>query len=268
MEANTEERKATRSVVLFALAAVVLVLGLWFYTKKVLEDLKPEDRGTYGDMFGSVNALFSGLAFAGVIVAILLQREELRLQRKELKETRQEFRQQNETLKQQRFENTFFNAVGLYNEILRGMLFTHAGHQWQGRMSFQLFYHEFQSHYATVNQQPSMSEVEKVRVAYASFFSTRQSYIGPYFRTLYNIVKLVNTSDVVTKQIYVNMLRAQLSVDELALLFYNCLSDLGVTKFKPLVEQFALLETLPPGILLSEAHKSLYNSGAFEERQS
>lgn len=44
--------------------------------------------GQFGDSFGAVNALFSGLAFAGIIVALYLQMEELRLQRKELKETK------------------------------------------------------------------------------------------------------------------------------------------------------------------------------------
>lgn len=46
--------------------------------------------GTFGDTFGAANALFSGLAFGGVIVAILLQRKELELQRKELELTRRE----------------------------------------------------------------------------------------------------------------------------------------------------------------------------------
>lgn len=41
--------------------------------------------GAFGDSFGYVNSLFSGLAFAGVIYAILLQRKELELQREELK---------------------------------------------------------------------------------------------------------------------------------------------------------------------------------------
>lgn len=49
-----------------------------------------EQRGQLGDSFGSINALFAGLAFAGVIYAILLQREELMLQREELKLTRAE----------------------------------------------------------------------------------------------------------------------------------------------------------------------------------
>jgi hypothetical protein len=47
-----------------------------------------------GDSFGIVNALFSGLAFAGVIAALWMQREELSLQRKELRDTREEFAKQ------------------------------------------------------------------------------------------------------------------------------------------------------------------------------
>lgn len=46
------------------------------------------DSGTFGDTFGFANALFSGSALVGVIVAILMQTMELRYQRKELKETR------------------------------------------------------------------------------------------------------------------------------------------------------------------------------------
>ena len=49
-----------------------------------------EERGTFGDMFGAVNALFSGLAFAGIVYTILLQRRELELQREELHVTRLE----------------------------------------------------------------------------------------------------------------------------------------------------------------------------------
>ena len=54
--------------------------------------------GTFGDTFGALNAFFSGLALAGVIVTILIQRTELKhqrhelsLQRVEMQETRKEF---------------------------------------------------------------------------------------------------------------------------------------------------------------------------------
>ncbi|MEB3120418.1 MAG: hypothetical protein VKL41_04250, partial [Snowella sp.] len=43
-----------------------------------------EQRGQFGDMFGAVNAFFSGLALVGIVYNIILQRKELRLQRQEL----------------------------------------------------------------------------------------------------------------------------------------------------------------------------------------
>lgn len=86
-------------------------------------------RGTFGDQFGAVNALFSGLAFAGLIYTIILQRRDLELQRndlklqreelvltrKEMEEQTAEFEKQNETLKIQRFENTFFNMLSRFS---------------------------------------------------------------------------------------------------------------------------------------------------------
>src|SRR5688572_20161963 len=91
-----------------------------------------EKRGQFGDMFGAVNALFSGLAFAGIILTILLQREELKAQReelilsrKELELTRgelagqkKELKKQNENLKHQRYNDTYLQLLNLHvNEV-------------------------------------------------------------------------------------------------------------------------------------------------------
>jgi len=43
-----------------------------------------EARGQFGDQFGAVNALFSGLAFFGLIMALFLQSRDLRAQTKSL----------------------------------------------------------------------------------------------------------------------------------------------------------------------------------------
>ncbi len=50
------------------------------------------EKGLFGDAFGSINALFTAFAFAGVIYTIFLQRRELALQRQELAETRAELK--------------------------------------------------------------------------------------------------------------------------------------------------------------------------------
>jgi len=71
---------------------VLLILTIWFGSASwIMNSYGSWDaRSGFGDMFGAVNSLFSGLALAGVVYAILLQRQELALQRQELELTRHE----------------------------------------------------------------------------------------------------------------------------------------------------------------------------------
>ena len=68
-----------RTLVIFVLIVVGLQVLAAFLEILFLNTW--EQRSQFGEMFGSVNTLFSGLAFAGVIYTILLQRHELELQR-------------------------------------------------------------------------------------------------------------------------------------------------------------------------------------------
>ena len=59
----------------------LIVFALWAGSGLLLYNLP--DHGTFGDMFGAINALFSGLAFVGVIYAILLQQTQIKDTNKE-----------------------------------------------------------------------------------------------------------------------------------------------------------------------------------------
>jgi preprotein translocase subunit SecG len=67
--------------------AALAVVGLWIITPILLCLFLSQwtERGTFGDLFGSVNALFSGLALLGIIATILLQQKELSLSTRELR---------------------------------------------------------------------------------------------------------------------------------------------------------------------------------------
>src|SRR5262245_56556698 len=87
-------------IVFFWLAPTIFVV--WLASAYIMAWIYPEpmdNRGIAGDQFGAVNALFSGLAFAGLITTLLLQRKELELQREELRMTRAEHREAKEQLK-------------------------------------------------------------------------------------------------------------------------------------------------------------------------
>ena len=61
-----------------------------------------EAYGTYGDSYGSLNTLFSGLAFAVLIISLFMQRQELRAQREELEAQRNEIKESNAIANEQR----------------------------------------------------------------------------------------------------------------------------------------------------------------------
>jgi len=283
--------------------AVISIIGLWYFTYYVLKDLKPEDRGTLGDMFGTVNALFSGLAFAGIIFTILLQRKELRYQRDELKETRTEFIIQNKTLKNQRFENTFFNLLSLHHQIIEGIDFDiqvekQDGSRWKNHNEKREYVivtvkgrDVFKDKFEILNKNLSSSEPESFNEKYLKFYTTVQTDFGHYFRNLYRIIKYVDNTEFISKPelnieaddlssesnlnyensnflirySYTSMIRAQLSDYELLWIFYNCLSQNGNKKFKPLLEKYTLLKNMPKDKLYDKENCDKYNESAFEK---
>lgn len=76
----------------FLPVALIGVLVLWGASGYLIYYMADNwgDRGTMGDMFGSVNALFSGLAFAALMYTIILQRQEIKLNRAEIALNRKE----------------------------------------------------------------------------------------------------------------------------------------------------------------------------------
>lgn len=94
VEAAAGERggpQATAAAPQVSQATADIGAGFWSRVRAELATMDEHlaaRRGTFGDMFGAVNAFFSALAFACVFYALILQRQDLRLQRQELEDTR------------------------------------------------------------------------------------------------------------------------------------------------------------------------------------
>lgn len=288
-------------IYIVAFVTILFILLAWCLNGYFLKDLEPNDRGTLGDMFGTVNALFSGLALAGIIFTILLQRKELAYQREELKETRKEFIIQNKTLKAQRFENTFFNLLALHNQILNDIdydkqvpigrqtmkYYTKGGQDASNTGITTVRGRDvFRDRFKDLNE--LLRNKEEFEATFLNFYEKRKTDFGHYFRNLYRIFKMVNETefkDLVELEIndisgehnrniyylenfkeryrYTSIVRAQLSDYELLLLFYNCLSSNGKDKFKPLVEEYAHLKNLPKHDIRREEWLTLYLDSAY-----
>ena len=87
MRTKTTERKWLRTFLYIAAFVVVVQVGGCIG----IQHWQDVERGTFGDMFGAINTLFSGLAFAALVVTVLMQRDELKLQFEELEKSRKEF---------------------------------------------------------------------------------------------------------------------------------------------------------------------------------
>ena len=278
-----------RHLVWLMLGGVVLLFLLNFSMVFFISD--ENIRGTFGDQFGAVNALFSGLAFAGLIYTIILQnrdlamqREDLRLQREELALTRQEmeeqtaeFEKQNETLKIQRFENTFFNMLSQFQEVVNSLSAQYGrGGEVQNASGRVFFKASFESMIIHVD----ISSEAKPRKIYGGMrnainYKGLEGYIGAdvpsyldhYFRLLYRILKFVKDSPLIIsfddEYEYTSMLRAILSRYELVWLYYNGLSEYGAEKLKPLIERYAMLKNLREDLLVEGVDVGTYSESAY-----
>ncbi len=238
-----------------------------------------EKRGQVGDMFGVLGAVFSGLAFAGLIVTLIqqhddlkLQREDLRLQRQEIAQTnlelalqRKEMEEQNKTIMLQRFENTFFNMLEMQQKIVSELKYfsNFSRQEYQGREAIQHMYQDINGR-SSIYPNP---DIDNCLHNYYYFVDIGK--MDHYFRHLYRIVKYVDEyePELLSKQLkynYLCLLRAQLSKDELLMLFYNCLSEYGKDCFKPLIEKYALLNNIRKEALMSPEHEYEYEYKAYE----
>lgn len=250
-------------IILAILVCLILCIGGMFfshwYAERYFEVSNDENpQALLGDSFGAVNALISAFAFAGVIVAIFLERNELKLHRKDLSFQQQEFAIQNETLQLQRFENTFFNMLTLQQRIVLDLCYKDEkmGKIVQGR---ELFFFSFEE---MVHQVKSSNGQEDIIIGMRQYLAMNglacydncrtPSYFDHYFRHLYTIIKFIDSLELLSfeeKNKYTSMVRATLSRYELVWLFYNGLSIAGNPKFKKLIEKYSLLKNIREELL-------------------
>ncbi|HQY44224.1 MAG TPA: putative phage abortive infection protein [Paracoccaceae bacterium] len=225
-------------------AIVAMLVFLVMYVNYVIMSGENETtRGTFGDMFGFSNALFSGLAFAGIFYAFWLQRSEIRISKDELERTKILIEKQQEQINRQiedgkilSFEQSFFKQIELLNTIISGI----ESHSYNQAIGIDR---------RTIGRDVISFLVirltENLRPDYEGFYERNGNKIGHYYRVMYNILSFIDRSCPSDKPFYSRIVRAQLSNSEVQILFHNCLSKYG-EKMKPLVEKYSMLKHFSP----------------------
>jgi len=105
--------------------AIAVPLALFFGYLYFVVMSKPnwtEDLGRLGDSFGAVNALFTGLAFAGLLINLVQQREEIALQHRELIESRKQFERSATAQEQTARLNAYTSLLNEYSARLAALV--------------------------------------------------------------------------------------------------------------------------------------------------
>lgn len=239
------------SILLGAVTLVWLIFGLIAYNLPATL----EESGQSGDMFGGVTALFSGLAFAGLIFTLFVQKQELRYQRKELshlvteqretkghlKDQASHLKSQSDFIERQIFENNFFQLLRSFNEYVANTRVTENKTMHEGHDSYEVISENLKRRVTGFWDQPSVGSVNFIE-SYEAFYQDNKNDLGPYYRQLYNILKFIKNSKLEDQKFYSNVVRAQISSSELSLLACNIASQYGSTKMAPLVKEFDFLK--------------------------
>jgi hypothetical protein len=247
--------------------------------------------GSVASVWALAGLFFIYVAFLGQKQQLLNQQLELMYSQLEVKYTRlelagqkEELKAQNLTLRQQKFENTFFQLITLFNSIVNSLDLRKRDNGEiisTGRDCFENFYKRFQSYSQIENSKEfnekkqfdlnierkdfglSNTSIENAIIAYSNLYEKDKSDMSHYFRTIYHIFKFIENSEIKNKKQYSSIARAQLSSYEQILIFYNCLHTNGLKKFKPLIEKYSVFKNIDESLLLNIIHLEEYDKGAY-----
>jgi hypothetical protein len=267
MEENNKS-SLFRSIGLWSLAitgifigAVIVLIIYWYLVAYCFPEGKAE-WGQFGDMFGGATALFSALAFIGLIITIILQKRELKLQRMELQATREEIKgqkeqlqMQNETMQRQNFENSFFQLLDKIEKVKDYIvnLNPNAFQTKIGNINKQIMIH-YNNNLANVDSKTAKSFVDKsIENLESNFFH--------YINIVYSAMKYIYIySD--SRNIYSDVFRDRFSEFELEFLFYYGISEIA-PDFRKMAESFNLFRFQKVNKSIVKELSELYNPSAF-----
>jgi len=242
---------------------VFIVFGSWEFSTVINE----EKIAQFGDFIGGVIGTI--LAFVAAIlyyVALKAQREDIAInqqsmklqtealqkqieefekQKEELELSRKVYEQQSKTMVQQerimriqQFESSFYSFFNVYISIKNNL-----NTSIEGKDYFMSIYLELESSYTNTNNHPCECHNCLV-LLYEKLFLNHQGQLAHYFKTIYRLVKMIDTNITLLeneKVEYIKIVRSQLTDYELLIMYYNYHSVYG-DKSKGLVYKYNLLK--------------------------
>ncbi len=141
IENGSEEKislafKALLGAAVAAIILLVVVISLYFWKFHGRFSAKNGDWGTFGDFVGgTLNPIFSLLAFFALLYTIKLQSKELRNSTDQLRKSASALEIQNRHWEHQNFQSSFFTVFTIYNNSVSDLFYTYNNTQFKGRLA-------------------------------------------------------------------------------------------------------------------------------------
>lgn len=250
---------------------VLTIWAIWMVSiPKVVEWLYPEKNdlayfGQFGDMFGGLNAFFTAAALAVLLWAGWMQRAELANQREEFSLQRDEMRKGQEVVARQNFESTFFRMLELLRELQdRIRVGGTKGEDAIRRMADDIIRNV--THMADDgNYRSQIGQYVEVFV-----YPESRDNLGPYFRTLYHLYKLIDETDSLDEEDRIrfsNIVRSQLNSSMIVVVSANGCSDKLATSMSPLIIKYRILKHIDAPVEYMKAIRACYPKEVFLGRE-
>lgn len=213
----------------------------------------PQELGARGDFFGGVvNPFVAAASFLALLYTINVQLRQLEATRDDLKLTRDELEltreatqksaialdKQSATLEKQNISRAFFDLFEIYKSSVSYIESYREESKFSGKASLATFSAKFYkfSSYTYKREKRSENDIKKIA-------EELSNSLGQYFRVIYRIIDFLSEKGDDGK-FYIDIFRAQLTKEELYLIYFNCITDVG-KKMIDKVSYSELFDNLP-----------------------
>lgn len=206
--------------------------------------------GALGDTFGALTSLFSGLAFAGLIITVLLQRQEL-------KEAREIFQKQ-------KFEDAFYRLLDFHLRNLSAIKIKTGDNSDDSITGVDAINAQLKKFITNTGQFRAYSQhPETLPIYEQEFFVEIQRSLAPqarYLGSFESILQLIdneldNNTD---KKTYYKILIAQLTSVEKRYIFYQCLVAPKESIIRDLIHKSGMIGSFFTGTFIRSVHYQIY----------
>lgn len=263
-----------------AAGVILLIVGL---AEKPTSDgvqsvLLSQMKGSLGDILSGTLGVC--LSFSATLFMVVTFKEQRRQHQEQLRQSNRE-----------RFENTFFNMLSMYREVRDSVTKYQSDHPHFS--SLEKYYDGFRQFCSTGENCAQLERIknylsghditavdleraeEGLGKMYSAYADSHGESIRYFFRYVHNMINFVicqwGTSEDAASDVkqYLNLIQAQMTDEELGLIFYDAISTYGLNRnfdkqFKHNLDCYGFLENISPQVLLNRSDHLIYQSTIFK----